>query len=87
MILVERSIRRPTAFCIVWRRLESNQRPQAYETCKLPTALLRDIKQGYKRKDSYCSTKLSYVDVSTAGLEPATHSTDREVCLIYGTCL
>ena len=30
--------------------------------------------------------QLSYVDESMAGLEPATLSTHREECLVYGTC-
>ena len=50
--LEARCNRFPTAFCILLRRQDSNLRPQAYETCKLPTALLRCIKQGDKRKDS-----------------------------------
>jgi len=35
----------------------------------------------------HCSTKLSYADESTAGLEPAAHGLLSEVCLFYGTCL
>ena len=51
--MVERSICHPTAFCVfLLRGQDSNLRPQAYETCKLPTAPLRCMKQGYWRKDT-----------------------------------
>ena len=43
-------ILRHSAFFVAGQ--DSNLRPQDYETCKLPTAPLRDEKQGYWRKDT-----------------------------------
>ena len=61
--MLERSIRLPTAFCILLRRQDSNLRPQAYETCKLPSAPLRYKKQGDMRKDSINGAlNLSYME-------------------------
>ena len=51
------------------------------------TALARVTARLQAKRPCHCSTKLSYADESTAGLEPATHGLRSEVCLIYGTCL
>lgn len=87
---MERSICRPTAFCIISRRQDSNLRPQAYETCKLTNCStpLYEARQQSKRL-YHCSTKLSYTDkyLPMTGIEPVTHGLQGEVCLIYGTCL
>ena len=87
-----RSIRRPTAFCDCLCESKATvvrtSRPEKGVAKYVPTtALARVAARQHAKRLCHCSTKLSYADESTAGLEPATHGLRSEVCLIYGTCL
>ena len=89
-----RSIRLPTAFCVYffqkarqlsWGLLDQLKKGVAKNVHT--TALARVTARQQAKRLWHCSTKLSYADESTAGLEPVTHGLPSEVCLFYGTCL